>query len=215
MTHLESGSFIVRDPAAARVLVDVHTTRLLGAFLDEARSVSDVARELGEDLDSVRHRVRRLTTLGLLRVDEMRRRKGRAMRLYRAVARVFFVPFEVTQYESLDAYLEGVERDVFVWVRRNVAQSLRNAGEGWGLRIARGEDGRMHSKMSRAPDADVTPAPQSSALLSFVYPALSLNFEDARAMQTDLLEVFRRYAAREGAQTYVCQFVLCPVSYPA
>ncbi len=215
MTPWNFGSLTVCDPAAAHALVDVRITRLLGAFLDEARTTSEVARELGEDLDWVRYRVGRLTSLGLLRSDDVRTRKGRAMRLYRAAASVFFVPFEVTRYESLEAYLEGVEGEVTGWVRRNVAQALRGVGEGWGLRIARGEDGRMHSKMSRSPGAEVPVAAPGPALLSYVYPALRLDFEDAQAMQAELSEVFRRYAAREGAQTYLCQFVLCPVSLPA
>ncbi|WP_027483256.1 hypothetical protein [Deinococcus pimensis] len=212
MTGRHFGSFTVHDPAAAHALLDLRTTRLLDAFLDEARSMSDVARALEEDLDWVRYRVRRLTTLGLLHVQAERRRKGRAMRLYRAAAAVFFVPFEVTRYESLEAYLEGVEGDVAGWVRRNVARTLREMGEGWGLRVARGEDGRMHSKLSRSPDEDLTPGAQGPALVSFVYPALSLDFEDARAMQAELLEVFGKYAARGGARPYLCQLVLCPVT---
>lgn len=215
MTHQKFGSLTVRGTAAAQALVDVRTTRLLGAFLDEGRSVAEVARVLGEDLDWVRYRVRRLTALGLLRDVGVRTRKGRPMRLYQAAAPVFFVPFEVTRYESLDAYLEGVEGEVGAWVRRNVAQALRDTGEGWGLRVARGEDGQMHSKMSRSPDADETVAGQRPALLSFVYPTLSLDFEDAKALQAELLGVFHRYAGRAGAQTYLCQFVLCPVSRPA
>ncbi|PYE50986.1 helix-turn-helix transcriptional regulator [Deinococcus yavapaiensis] len=212
MIARHSGSLTVHDPAAAHALLDVRTTRLLDAFLDEARSTSEVARELNEDLDWVRYRVRRLTALGLLRGDEERRRKGRAMRLYRAVATVFFVPFEVTRYESLESYLTAVEGDVHGWVRRNVAQTLRGMGEGWGLRVARGEDGRVHSKMTRSPDEDLSPNAQSPALLSFVYPALSLKFEDAKAMQADLLEVFGKYAALKGTQRYLCQLVMCPVS---
>lgn len=212
MTPPEFGSLTVREPSAARLLSDVRTTRLLGAFLDGPRTVADVTRELGEHLDWVRYRVRRLTAAGLLRPEGERTRKGRPMRLYRAAAAVFFVPFEATHHESLDAYLEDVERDVHTWVRRNVAQSLRETGVGWGLRIARGEDGRMHSKMSRSPELDFAVTPDGPALLSFVYPALALDFEDAKAMQAELLDVFHRYAARAGAQPYLCQLVLCPVS---
>src|SRR3712207_4147303 len=108
MTPHHFGSFTVRNADAARLLVDVRTTGLLGAFLDAPRSVSDAARALNEYLDWARYRGRRLEAAGLLRLDGVQRRKGRAMKLYRAVADVFFVPFEVTRFESLDGYLEGV-----------------------------------------------------------------------------------------------------------
>ena len=214
MTEPFLGSFTVQDAAAAEALLDPRVTRLLGAFWEEARPVKEVATELGVSVDQVLYRVRRLEELGLLRQVGLRKRKGRPMRLYHAAAPVFFVPFEVTRYATLEAYVQAVEEDAAALVRRNVTLALRSVGEAWGLRVARGPDGEVHSKLALNAGADFTVTPDGPALLSFVYPSLHLDFSDAKALQSELLEVFARYAGRGGAQTYVCQIVLCPLSTP-
>ncbi|MFC4638653.1 ArsR/SmtB family transcription factor [Deinococcus hohokamensis] len=214
MTGPFSGSVTVQDERAAQALLDPRTPRLLEAFWTAPRSVSDVASALGMSLDSLLYRVRRLEQLSLLQHTDTRERRGRPIKLYRAAAQAFFVPFEATPYETLEAYLAEVERDVAGFVRRNVARTLEATGAHWGLRVAPGPDGHLQSKLAVCADHDWTMTPEGPALLSFVYPALQLDFADAKALQAELMAVFSRYAGREGAGTYVCQMVLCPVTEP-
>ncbi|ADV66346.1 winged helix-turn-helix domain-containing protein [Deinococcus maricopensis] len=214
MTPPDSGSVTVRDEPTAHALLDPRTPRILGAFWDAPRSVSDAARHLGMPLDHLLYRVRRLETLGLLHAPTRQPRQGRPIKLYRTTASAYFVPFEVTRHDTLETYLAAAERDVIHLVQRNVTRALRAAGDHWGLRIARGPDGHIHTKLARQADQDWTMTDDGPALLSFVYPTLHLDDPDAKALQAELLSVFSRYAARTGARPYLCQMVLCPVTDP-
>ena len=195
----------------ADALLDLRTARILAAFWAEPRTITEAARELGEDAEDLRYRVRRLSNLGLLRHVDSLPRGARAMKRYRTVASAYFVPFEVTRYETLEAYPAHIGADAAAFVRQNLTRTLQSSGEGWGLRVARGEDGQVHSKLALSADEDWAMTESGPALLSFVYPALKLDYGEAKALQRELLEVFMRYAGQSGAQTYLCQMVLCPV----
>src|SRR5690606_28293610 len=78
------------------------------------RSVAEAARETGEKPNTTLRRVRRFVDMGLLRVWREVPRAGRPVKRYRAVADVFFVPFDATGAESLEAALAG--RDAY-WER--------------------------------------------------------------------------------------------------
>ncbi|SMB86025.1 hypothetical protein [Deinococcus hopiensis] len=214
MTQPDSGSLTVQTAAAADALLDLRTARILAVFWQEARTVTEAARQLGQDPEELRYRVRRLTALGLLQHTETQARKGRPMKRYRVVAQAYFVPFEVTRHETLEAYLAQIEGEAAAFVRRNLTWALQRNGEGWGLRLARGEDGEIHSKLALSPNEDWGMTESGPALLSFVYPALKLDLREAKAFQRDLLALFRQYAGKPGAQTYLCQMVLCPVNLP-
>ncbi|MFC4426384.1 ArsR family transcriptional regulator [Deinococcus navajonensis] len=214
MTGQFSGSVTVQDERTAQALLDPRTPRLLEAFWTRPLGVADAAAALGVPLDQLLYRVRRLRQLGLLQQVGTRQRKGRPIQLYQAAAQAFFVPFEATPYATLEAYLAEAEREVAGFVRQNVVRTLENTSPRWGLRVAPGPDGHLHSRLAVCAHQDWTMTPDGPALLSFVYPALQLDFADAKALQAELMAVFGRYAGREGAGTYICQMVLCPVTAP-
>src|SRR5690606_17907462 len=122
-----SRSLTVRDARAAEALVDPTTLRHLAPFLGRDRSVAEAARETGEKPNTTLRRVRRFVDMGLLRVWREVPRAGRPVKRYRAVADVFFVPFDATGAESLEAAL--AERDAY-WerlLRRNVVRGRMEA----------------------------------------------------------------------------------------
>ena len=206
-------SLDVHTSQAAQALLDPRTARLLEVFQAPC-SASDAAARLDLPLDRVLYRVKRLKQAGLLRHVDTLARPGRPIRRYQVAARAFFVPFAVTPYETLEAYLAEAEREVTAFVQRNVARTLEGTGRGWGLRVAPGADGHLHSKLAVSADEDWAMTPDGPALLSFVYPALRLDFADAKAMQAELMAVFHRYAGKGGAAPYACGLTLCPVAEP-
>lgn len=99
---------VVRDLAAARVFSDPLLRRLLLWFSVAPRSVGEAAAAIGMDIRRMHYHVRRLAERGLLAETGIRRRAGRPIKLYRAAAGSFFIPFDAAETafgDSLSAEL--------------------------------------------------------------------------------------------------------------
>lgn len=195
---------VVRDPTVARALVRPSGLRRLAPFIGEPRTVSDVARESGEKPNTVLRRVQRLLALDLLEVADERPRAGRPLRRYRATADVFFVPFEATGAEDLEAAL--AERDAY-WerlLRRHVVRARSEAMGVWGTRIYRDARGRVQVQTAVSPDANASMLDDGMpAALSAWRDQVWLDHADAKALQRELYDLVQRYQRARGAQRYV------------
>ena len=204
---------MIRDERQARLLLGATTRAQLAPFLARARSVGEAATDTGEKPNTVFRRVRRFLDAGLLEVAEEVPRRGRPLRRYRAIADVFFVPFEASAAEDLEAALADREAWVASLLRRSVVRARREAIGVWGTRIYRDVRGRVQVQMAVRPDADAEPpGPEGPAVLSAWRDALELDHPDAKALQRELVELLNRYQAKRGAQRYVIHLGLAPVS---
>lgn len=204
---------VVRDPQRARLLLDARTRRQLAPFLGAAASVGEAARARNEKPNTVLRRVRRLLDAGLLEVAETVPRRGRPIRRYRAVAEVFFVPFEASAADDLESALAEREAWVERLLRRAVVRARREALGVWGTRIYADERGRVQVQMAVRPDADAsTLDPGGPAVLSAWRDGLELDYSDAKALQRELYELLLRYQRKRGGQRYVVHLGLAPVS---
>ncbi|MEX2502790.1 MAG: hypothetical protein WD336_10475, partial [Trueperaceae bacterium] len=147
---------VVHDEARASLLLNARTRRQLAPFLGQARSVGEAARLTHEKPNTVLARVRRFVAAGLLEEVGRRPRGGRSLRLYRAVAEVFFVPFEASPADSLEEALAEREAWVQRLLRRSVVRARREALGSWGTRIYRDDRGRVQVQMAVRPDANAT-----------------------------------------------------------
>ncbi|HEX7040112.1 MAG TPA: hypothetical protein VF202_08380 [Trueperaceae bacterium] len=203
---------VVDDRAAASALLDPSTVRHLAPFLGAELSVTEAARLTGEKPNTVLKRVRRFVELGLLEVARERERAGRPIKLYSAVADVFFVPFAVTEAESYEAVLRARESYAEELLRRNVVRTRLEAFGEWGTRIYRDERGRLQVQTAVTPDANVTMLdPGAPAVLSAWRDAVMLDFEDAKALQREMFDLLLRYLEKEGSQRYVVHLAMAPV----
>lgn len=203
---------IVKEGAAADVLMDPRALRHLAPFLGRELTIGQAATESGEKPNTTLARVRRYLALGLLEVAGAVKRNGRPMKLYRTVADVFFVPFEATRSDSLEAAL--AERDSYweVLLRRNVVKSRLESFGNWGTRIYRDERGRLQVQTAVTPDANATTLhPAAPAVFSAWRDAVMLDFEDAKALQRELFELLTRYQRLSGSQRYVLRLAMAPV----
>ena len=202
----------VENPEAAAVLTTPRTLRQLEPFLAREATVKEVAQETGEKPNTVLSRVRRFLGLGLLEVVREAPRQGRALKIYRSVADGFFVPFEATSAESLEAAL--AERDAY-WqdlLRRNVVRARLEKVETYGTRIYRDARGRLQVQMAVTPEQNhTTLAPNDPAVLSAWRDAVYLDFEDAKALQLEMFDLLKRYQQPRGAQRYIVRLGLAPV----
>jgi hypothetical protein len=204
---------VVRDEARARLLLDPRTRRQLEPFLGVTASVSEAARRQGAKPNTVLKRVRRFLEAGLLEVAETRPRRGRPIRRYRAVAEVFFVPFEAGAAADLEQALAEREGWLERLLRRSVVRARREALGVWGTRIYRDARGRVQVQMAVRPDsdADVLDAGEP-AVLSAWRDGLELDYEDAKTLQGELVELLQRYQRKRGAQRYVVHLALAPIA---
>ena len=96
----------VADSQQAALLLDVSLRRVVTLLMKRAYGTAELARELDLSLQRAHYLIGKLHAAGVADLDSVQPRSGRAVRRYRVAAR-WFVPFEVTGSETLDAFLAG------------------------------------------------------------------------------------------------------------
>jgi predicted ArsR family transcriptional regulator len=196
----------VQHRDAADALLKSEIQRTLAVFLPQALTAHEAAQQLGVETNSLLYSLKKLTALGLLEQVGEKTRTGRPMKLYRAAASVYFVPFSVTRALNLQSYLEQVEMQVGAFLRDQLVHLLEEQHQDWGLRFS--------ARLALSAQQDLEVQPEQAIMLNFMYPYLQLDFEEAQAFQKDLLELFQRYAQMRGAQRYAFRLTLLPVVTP-
>ncbi|WP_146237229.1 hypothetical protein [Deinococcus yavapaiensis] len=204
------------DARAAAFLADPANRRYFYPFLGRERSVTDVTLELSERPNAVLYRVRRMCTLGLLRVARCQPRKGRAVKLYTSVSERVFVPYARTPFVDLAAALRrarGRHEEVLLGGLLQVMRDVRDDAE-WGLLLYREGDGVY------AYDALEGHAPWHSrgahdpAVLDYAFTVNTLSFDRAKALQQELFGVLAKYFTGEQAPegtAYAVRVALAPL----
>jgi len=183
----------VTDPEQARILTSPAALRLFRPFLARERTVSEVARETGRDLNAVLYRVRTYLAAGLLEVVREIERPGRAVKVYRSVHDAYFVPYEVTPFATLEERmleqtLPAVEERV-----RAQARSLQRSGL-WGQSLYRDEAGEVWTSSSAgATSGDDAHDPRGG--LDF-WTEVWLTRAEAEELRSTLYEALERFGHR-------------------
>jgi len=186
---------VVTRPEAARVFGNPMLRRLLLWFSREPRSVGEASLAIGIDIRRVHYQVRRLEALGLLRAVGSRSRAGRPVRLYRAVARSFFVPF--------DAAPAGFGDALTVELRETLAMELARGGGGMLFRasLAGSVRGRIVLDDRRRGGA------------TEMWRVLRLDPSQADALKLELRALLNRYQREPGGaavRNYLIHAALAP-----
>ena len=207
-----SSLLIVTDLVMADMLINPTSLRQLEPFLGRECTVKQAAGETGEKANTVLSRVRRFLKAGLLEVICEEKRKGRAVKVYRSVADIFFIPFEATSAESLEQMLK--ERDAY-WeklLRQGVVNVRRNDVGTWGTRIYRDARSRLQIQTAINPTENYTMLnAERPAALSAWRDSVYLDFEDAKALQKEMFALLQRYHRKEGAQRYIVRLGMAPL----
>lgn len=198
-----SSSYLVTRPELAAVLVNTEYHQLLRPFFANAVSVAEAARQTGTKPNTMYVQVKRLADIGLLVVEREVPRTGRAIKLYRTAAERYFVPFEVMNFETLEAMSRKLNRFWESELRRAVTRAKVEAIGSWGYQVGLNARGEMAIQSSLGPEAvyDANEA-REPAVIDFWDDELRLDFEDAKALQQELLGIYWRYKAKGGAQSY-------------
>lgn len=191
------------DPALAAFLLDPRAQPLLEVFLARECTVSDAARMTEASLNTTFARVRRLLALGFLVEGTGTVRVGRRVRTYRSSASCYFVPYEVTPFETLEAQHEATDLAHARLLAQGVVRARRRAFPSYGSEVSRLEDGALEFRPAFGPGQPLSAVhPDAPAVLNLWDEALHLSAADAKALQLELRELYHRYRHRGGPQTY-------------
>ncbi len=192
----------------ASLLADPAILRFLAPFVGRESSASDAARVLDVSLNRLLYWLRRFEKLELVQLVSSDSRVKR----YRSVADVFFVPFKATQLETAEAMLEQwnlVWQPIFY---KNLVRSLSDLSTDWGVRLEPSEDGLLSVSLANSPQNnwnyfDLDAPPFIDGWITNLY----LDFEDAKALQREVLYLYLRYAAKGGKQRYMARVSFAPL----
>lgn len=220
--YLSSRPVVVRDPKAARFIADTRASRFLEPFIGRERTAGAVAAELDVEVSSMLYRIKQLLDLELLRVSRTEPRQGRALKYYRAVADGFFVPFELTDAETLGALGSSSAKELRRLLEKSLGaaqETLTHVFEGWGVRVVRDSDDRLDRSL--VPEARSHESFEVTELtLDKRVPAiwdqhciLDLTEGEAKALQRELSEVYRRYhyPYSKNRRSYIVRLAIAPL----
>ncbi len=210
-TPASTSFYVVESKEAAALLIDPAQQRYLLPFLARDCTIKEAAERTQTSLNSMYVRVERFLRLGLLRVVETRSRPGRAVKVYRSVKDRFFVPalliglstVEAVQAKH-DAYWEGELR------RSLLVARMENTGE-WGFELSRDAQGDFWVYGAKRPGERYNShAPGAPATVSLWSEQITLDYEEAKAFQSELLALYKKYRAKRGGQPYLLRIGLAP-----
>jgi Helix-turn-helix domain len=208
----------LNDPDQARALLDPNTLRFLGPFIGQTRSADQVARELSISLNTLLYQIKRLCELGFLEIIEELPRRGRSIKRYRASADMYFIPFENTPFATPEDMLlreyEPLYRQFLASFLEAAMQMVNlQTARDFGLCISRDANGSLsvqHGVHPLRPISLNPLEPNAPAILIDWEDQLRLDFEDAKAMQLEMLQLLERYRAKNGSGSYIAHVALAP-----
>lgn len=207
-----SPALTVTETSLTNVLLDPKQRRYLEPFFGRATTVADAASELGVKANSLLYQVKRLCRLGLLQGVRTEQRGGRTVKLYRASADRFFIPFAQTDAVTLEELFYKTNAPRARAFARYLARAILETPEAtMGYLVGRHMGGEVDAYFS--PDGK-----RVLSLLEHAAPAagrswvtLSLTHAEAKAFQREQWALWDRYLKKRGPQGYLAHFDLTPV----
>ena len=181
-------------------------------------TLNEAAKELSVKLPALLYHVNKFIAFGLVEVTRTKARAGRPLKLYRATAHTFFVPYHLTPSETLAQLLGDLIGSSERRFHREAARTLQLLDPDWGLNITcPSDEGVSYALAPRATDfvprlLESVLKPDAPALF-LSDGTLELDFETAKALQKDLVDLFNRYRQKQdvGSQEYAYRFGLTPL----
>ena len=203
---------VIKDAEVAKVLMDLKTLERLEPFMQNPRSIKEVALEKNIKANSLLIQVRRFVNLGLLVIAKEQSRQGRAIKLYQSSADIFYIPYEVTSSDTLEDALAARDAYWGAMLRKNIVDiRLEDVGV-YGTRIYKDARGRLQIQTAINPYSNYTTlADGKAAALSAWRDNLMLDYEDAKNLQREMFALLKKYHAKRGAQRYILRLGLSPI----
>jgi hypothetical protein len=214
----------IKDAEQARLLTEPESFRFFKPFMARACTVSQAAKEVGCNVDTMLYRVKTFVEAGLLKIVATENRRGRPSKVYRSSADAYFVPFAVTPFEDVEAAIkQNIQKDVDV-IAYNLARVIRHSGRD-GRHIFRDHRGEV-SWVSGANAGDaVLNLDDLSELAKNIYATermigesasdeLELTDEEAKELMLEFYKLWRGFKNKKiskGKKKYFLQFSFVPL----
>ena len=209
--------YVIEDTDAARVLADVEKRRYLLPFIREELSLSEAARRLDVKPTALLYHVNKLLALGLLEVAQVKSRRGRSSKLYRASAERFFIPFSLTQAATVQSLSLGTNLRFEKAFQHDLISAEMDIGDDWGIAIYVMDDGGLSVDLTTSREH---PAEDTAFILAADHPAIwscwleiNLGLEEAKTLQHELIALWERYKQLRNPDkpSYTLRLGLAPV----
>ena len=190
----------ISNASTAALLLNPAKSQYLERLMQREWTVAALSADLAHDLSSVHYHVGQLVRHGLVCVTRTQKRAGRAVKHYRASAASFFVPFALTDFETLLAFWQAIlEPSHTAFVRKLVAVAERRNSypQSWGVLLEC--DALSGLKLRSEPRPTITPTDPVSWLSE---DDLHLTHSQARALQLELKAVIAKYQRLSGPNGY-------------
>lgn len=193
---------------AAKLLLSSKAQTVLRPFLNAELTVGDAAKTIDLPINTTAYWVGKLLKSKVLEVVETT-----PLVTYRALANAFFVPFSLAGKDSIETLYASIQAPLLELFHTSIAELMNDSEGDWGVCISTHEQNLVLtivdearggiSLNSRRPDAPATVN---------LWGYLHLDFEDAKAMQHELIEVYQKYLQKTGAQRYLLRLGNVPVT---
>lgn len=192
---ISSSQPLVVAGKAAALLLDPRQVRYLEPFLGCEATISEAARQLGEPVNAVHYRVRKMLRLGLLEVKREQRRAGSPTRWYGSTSERFFAPFRDSPGATLADALTATEAEWQQRLMRGLAGAMQQAAPGaeWGVEFSRRDDGQTRKRLSRHPRSTNTGHVTATLNWWNWWEEIDLSHEEAENLTQDLRDLLARY----------------------
>jgi predicted transcriptional regulator len=172
-----SSAHRVAGGAQAAALDHPVRSRLLMACARRERSLTELAKEIGQPLNKLHYHVGRLTDAGLLRQSRTEARAGRPIRYYRAIAESFLISRADMAKPVAEAWSRELRQSLAEQANRRELSLLYHADEAGRLRV-RLIDPEGHGRRSGAFD---------------YWKVLRLTAEQRQALGQEMAALISRY----------------------
>lgn len=209
---------MIEQPKAIQLLTGPSWT-YFQPFLARAATVAQVADELQVAPNKLLYHVKKAEQLGLLKVVDIQRRAGKPIKTYRSSADMYFIPFEATPAETLEASILPLDTDWQARWTHHAAEIMLKSEIPFGLRLWRERVGQQDMVIVKPTPAPPTPINedlfQQLPILS-LWAEFQLTKEESEHLRHDLLELYERYtrlSARHSstAETHLVHLAITPV----
>ena len=203
---MNSDVIIVQAPEVGDYVLKNYNLGFLAPFLNEDRSIREVALMVGVQQNALHYHVNKMKTLGLLHKVGEQNKRGKKESLYRAVANKILIPFDKTSYVTLeDFFANAISFGDFL---KHAVRDFLNLSEDWGLELSIDDGLDMNvgivpteDRFGRAAKVADIFGPNAPAFLGGA-EQLALGFEEAKRLQADLYNLLKEYKSLSRPSNY-------------
>jgi hypothetical protein len=195
------------EAKTAKLLLKQKAQQVLRPFLHRQLSIGAAAKEISLPANAVAYWVDKLHLAGILE-----RTQGEVC-LYQAADQAFFVPFSLVDKTTLGTLYAQIQSPFLERFHAGISKLLEADNADWGVCISSLEQGLVltitdESRGGITLNSRRVDAPATVNLWS----ELNLDFADAKAMQHELFEVYKKYTQKTGGQRYLLRLGCVPIS---